>query len=127
MDEDVKMEKTWKPISAGILNIISGAFGALSVIALIIVIVAIDTWKFLVTVTPLEDLPFVASIINAVLITLLVLSIMHTVFPVVGGVFAIKRRKWGWALTGSIIAILVAFPLGVASTIFVAMSKDEFE
>jgi hypothetical protein len=48
-------------------------------------------------------------------------------FPIIGGVLALQRMKWGWALTGSIIAILGAFPLGVASTIFVVMAKDEFE
>jgi len=124
---ETTVQRTWKPTTAGILNVITGAISALSAIGLIIAITAADIWMFLIDVTPPEDLPFVASIINTVLITLLVLSIIHTVFPIVGGVFALQRRKWGWALAGSIIAILGVFPLGVASTIFVAMAKDEFE
>jgi len=55
------------------------------------------------------------------------LAIIVVVFPIIGGVFALQRVKWGWALAGSIIAIIAMFPLGVASTIFVAMAKGEFE
>ncbi len=121
------VEKTWKPIAAGILNIVSGAFSILGAIGLLVIVVSVDAWKLLVAVTPSEDLPFVAPIVNTILITLLVLSVIHIVFPIVGGVFAIKRIKWNWALTGSIVAIIGMFPLGVASTIFVAMAKDEFK
>jgi len=121
------MQKTWKPTTAGILSIISGAISALSVIGLIIAITAVETWKFVVDVIPPEDLPFVAPLVTTILIILLILSVLEAVFPIVGGVFALQRRKWGWALAGSIIAILGVFPLGVASTVFVAMAKDEFE
>jgi len=57
----------------------------------------------------------------------LVLSVIEAIFPILGGVYALQRRKWGWALAGSIIAIIGVFPLGVLSTIFVLMAKDEFE
>ncbi len=124
---ETTVKKTWKPITAGILNIISGALGAFFVIGLIIAIIAVDTWRFLLDVIPPVDLPFVVPLVNTILLVLLVLSIIETVFPIVGGVFALQRKKWGWALAGSIIAILGVFPLGVASTIFVAMAKDEFE
>ena len=74
-----------------------------------------------------QDLPFVAPILNTVLIIALVLTIIEAVFPIVGGVFALQRKKWGWALAGSIISILGVFQLGVLSTIFVSMAKKEFE
>lgn len=121
------MEKTWKPTTAGILNIISGALSALGAIGLIIAITAVETWTFLLDVIPPEDLPFVVPILSTVLIIALVLTIIEAVFPIVGGVFALQRRKWGWALAGSIISILGVFPLGVLSTIFVSMAKKEFE
>ena len=124
---ETTVKKTWKPTAAGILNIITGALNALGAIVLIIILTAVDTWKFFLGVIPAEDLPFIASIVNTMLIASLVMSIIHTIFPIVGGVFALQRRKWGWALAGSIIAILGTFPLGVASTIFVAIAKDEFE
>ena len=37
------MEKTWKPMVAGILNIVTGAFALLSVIGLVIGIVVIGS------------------------------------------------------------------------------------
>ena len=120
-------KKTWQPRLAGILNIISGSLRSFSVIGLVIVITVVDTSKFLMAIIPPEDLPFVAPMVNTILILLLVASVMETVFPIIGGVFALQRRKWGWALAGSIVAIFGMLPLGVASTILVAMAKDEFE
>ena len=121
------MKKTWKPTTAGILNIITGAINALGVLGLSIAITAVSTWTFILDAIPPEDLPFVAPIISTILIILLVLSIIEAVFPILGGVYALQRKKWGWALAGSIISILGVFPLGVLSTIFVSMAKDEFE
>jgi len=123
---ETTVRRTWKPTTAGILNIIVGALNALSAMGLIIAIIAvgkIDIMHFL----PPEDAPFIAPLVGTILIVLLVLSIIEAVFPIIGGVFALQRRGWGWALAGSIIAILRIFPLGIASTIFVAMAKEEFE
>ncbi len=120
------MEKTWKPTTAGILNIITGALSVLSAIGLIFAIIAIGNIN-IIRFLPPEEAPFIAPLIGTILIVLLVLSIIEAVFPIIGGIFALQRRKWGWALAGSIVAILGTLPLGVASTIFVAISKNEFE
>ena len=124
---ETTLQRTWKPIWAGILNIISGALSAISVIGLVFAIVAGDIRQSILDICPPEYLPFVVPLIPTILIILLLLSIIQTVFPIIGGVFALQRMKWGWALAGSIIAIVAMFPLGVASTIFVAMAKREFE
>jgi len=121
------MQKTWQPKLAGILNIISGSLRTFSVIGLLIVITVVDTPKLLITVIPPGDFPFIAPMVNTILILLLAASITEAVFPIIGGVFALQKRKWGWALGGSIVAIFGMLPLGIASTILVAMSKDEFE
>jgi len=120
-------QKTWQPKLAGLLNIISGSLRTFSVIGLLIVITVVDTPKFLLAVIPPKDFPFVEPMVNTILILLLVASITETVFPIIGGVFALQRRKWGWALGGSIVAIFGMLPFGIASTILVAMSKEEFE
>jgi len=121
------VKKTWKPDIAGVLNIISGAMNVFSVIGLVTVIVAGDIRQSILETCSPEDLPFVEPLIPTILIILLLLASIVALFPIIGGVFALQRMKWGWALAGSIIAIIAMFPLGVASTIFVVMAKDEFE
>ena len=45
---------------------------------------------------------------------------------VVGGIYALKRRLWGFALAGTILATICCTPLGVLAIIFVSMGKKEF-
>lgn len=120
---EASMKKTWKPTTAGILNITSGALNALGVIAFIIAITAVNAWQYLLDAVLTEELHFVAPLVSTMLIILLVLSIIEAVFPIVGGVFALQRRKWGWALAGSVISILRVLPLGIVSTIFVKLQR----
>ena len=48
---------------------------------------------------------------------------------IVGGIYALRRKKWGLALTGSIAALIVPWFwfLGIAAIVFTALSKSEFE
>jgi MFS family permease len=119
--------KTWKPTTAGILNIITGAFNIMGAIGLIIAIAIISSGAYVMQLLPPADAPFMAPMISTILIIALVITIIQAVLPIVGGVFALQRKKWGWALAGSTIAILGMFPLGVASTILVSLAKEEFE
>jgi hypothetical protein len=48
------------------------------------------------------------------------------ILSLVGGMFAVQRRHWAWALVGSIAAIFCFFPLGVAAVILVIMAEKEF-
>ena len=124
---DTTVKTTWKPTTAGILNIITGALNVLGAIGLVIAIIAVGSINIMRFLPPAEA-PFIAPLIGTILIVILVLSVTRAVFTIIGGVFALQRRKWGWALAGSIIAILGnTFLLGIASTIFVAIAKDEFE
>ena len=123
---EATVQRTWKPTTAGILNIITGALSALGAIGLIIAIIAVGNINIMGFLPPAEA-PFIAPLVTTILIVILVLSIIEAVFPIIGGVFALQRRMWGWALAGSIVAILGTLPLGVASTIFVAIAKNEFE
>ncbi|MFC1872844.1 hypothetical protein ACFLYV_03915 [Chloroflexota bacterium] len=125
MDSDI--QKTWKPTTAGILNIVSGVSSIGWVIWISILLTASSTWTFLLNAIPPDNLPLVAAVVNGFLIVLLVMSILEAGFCFWGGIYAIKRKKWGLALTGSIFAALSVFPLGVASIAFVASAKEEFE
>jgi hypothetical protein len=48
------------------------------------------------------------------------------VLAIVGGVYALKRRNWGLALTGAIAANFVFMPFGVVAVIFTTLAKSEF-
>ncbi|UCH50439.1 MAG: hypothetical protein JSV54_05295 [Chloroflexota bacterium] len=109
------------------MNIVAGALNALGAIGLIIAIIVISGSAYIIHFIPPADAPFILPIINTIMVICLVITIIQAVLPIVGGVFALQRRKWGWALAGSIIAILGMFPLGVASTILVSVAKEEFE
>ena len=58
---------------------------------------------------------------------LLALFLATGVVAIVGGIQALKRRRWGLALAGSICALLPPSTLlGVISTVFVTLARDEF-
>jgi hypothetical protein len=106
------MEKTWKPVTAGILSILSGAVAALVGIG---AIVKGDLARRMIFHRGGEIIG----------VLLLILGII----AVIGGIFAIRRRAWGLALAGAICAL---FPfqvavLGILDIIFVALSKGEFD
>ena len=79
-------EKTWKPTVAGILCIIAGAIGVISGIALAVFFASSGAgWFGAVTGAPLTILGIVA---------------------IVGGIYALRRRRWGLALAGSICTLI---------------------
>ena len=92
---ETTVNKTWKPIAAGILNIITGVLSGLGIIVIIVALTSMDTWLLLYDAIPAGDISFTASSINSILIGLLILSILHTVFPIIGGVLAIQRSGYG--------------------------------
>lgn len=123
---ETSVEKTWKPVTAGVLNIVSGGLQAIGALVLVVVIIFIGSWNMADYIEP-ADLPFVIPVLQLILGIALVFAIISAVIPIVGGVYALQRRKWGWALAGSIISILGNLPLGVLATIFVSLAKEEFE
>jgi hypothetical protein len=106
------VEETWKPTTAGTLNIIAGCFG----IAGGIYIANLNgiEWNFH---------PIVIAIIGVIGVSRIALGVIS----LIGGIMARKRRLWEIALAGSITAILCAPPLGIISTVFVSLGKKEFE
>ena len=49
------------------------------------------------------------------------------VFTLIGGIYALRRRRWGLALAGAICATFPAAPVGVPAIIFISITKREFE
>ena len=49
------------------------------------------------------------------------------IVALIGGIFTLKRRTWGFALTGAICALFPIVPLGIVAIIFLAVRKNEFD
>jgi uncharacterized membrane protein YozB (DUF420 family) len=115
------VQKTWKPTVAGILDIVVGS-GGIILVVLLIVGIMITGGAF--------DIPGIEAIPDFVpwLLTLIaVIAAAFNALILIGGIYAIQRKKWGLALASSIAAFIVSNVIGVCAIIFTALSKDEFE
>ena len=114
------MEKTSRPVTAGVLNIITGVIGL--------------TWAFTaffaffaMTVTLDIYIPIFAEFISAVVLAVAIISLLLSLLIMISGIFATQRKYWGLVLAGSIAAVLALFFLGIPALILVSLSKDEFD
>jgi hypothetical protein len=110
------MNRTWKPIAAGVLDIICGTVGFLSNIFVMIVL----RWGIHAVGEPLWILLQYVLFVAPFVIGGLALA---------GGIFATRRKRWILALAGSIAASInpYLFFLGIAAIILTVLSKNEFE
>jgi hypothetical protein len=105
------MERTWKGTTAGILTIIGGICG----IAVGAVLATVGT-AFLMGIPGLELMAGIGAGIIGI-----------GVIALIAGIFTLRRRSWGFALAGAILALFPIIPLGVLAIIFVAMGRSEFQ
>ena len=104
------MERTWKGTMAGILTIIGGICG-IAIGALVATLGSAFLWG-------IPGLELIAGI-GAGIIGIGVVAL-------IAGIFTLRRKSWGFALAGAILALFPIIPLGVLAIIFVAMGKNEF-
>ena len=130
MDTTVQtVQKTWKPMVAGILNIVSGALRILGSIAVLIGIMFFIPVATSVGPGPVPEFGrwLIPGVLETILVIATVFLLIVGIMPIIGGIYALQRKKWGLALAGSIVAIFGSSVMGILATIFVAMAKDEFE
>ena len=116
--------RTWMPRAAGVLTIIIGAVGVIEWVA--VAVLGILAWGWL----GMTDFDGLGIIITAVVAIMIIIGVVD----IIGGVFALKRRRWGLALAGSICAFFSFFfipvflnvPLAIAAIVLVIMAKGEF-
>ena len=122
-----RAQRTWKPIVAGIINLVVGVFTLLGTFITAVLIVGISGGVLAIS-RVYELIPlWLSGFLQGFSIITAILLIIVSVLPIAGGVYSLQRKNWPWALTGSIVAILSSVVLGIASTILIALSKDEFE
>ena len=122
------MQKTWKPVVSGILAIIAGCMGIGGGISIIIFGISLvdmpglyDEIGEMIQRAGTLGMPIqFASGLGAI-------PLAFGIMAIIGASFALRRRNWPLALTGSILAIPIGIPLGIISTVFVAQSRNEFK
>ena len=55
-----------------------------------------------------------------------IIFVLGIILSIVGGIFALRRRAWGVALTGSVGAFICVPFFGIAAIILIVMSKHLF-
>lgn len=108
----------WMPTVAGILSIIAGVIGlGLSGCAAVVGTLGGG-------VLAMFGLGYLGGIFAGLMAVPLILAVV----AIVGGIYALKRTKWGLALAGSICALVGPwFLLGIAAIVFVVLGKNEFK
>jgi len=111
------MEKTWRGTWAGILTIVGGCIG----IGSGAIVAALGG-----LIGELAEIPGLGAMIGAPLIVMGIIAL-------IAGIFALRRKAWGFALTGAILAIPCSLALfgggvvlGILAVIFVFMGRREF-
>lgn len=103
----------------GILSIVSGAIGVLSLFCWLIMAGVVERGYFNYERMVLQLIAFIYVVMGIICVILGIVAI-------IGGVFALKKKSWGVALTGAIASAITFFPCGIAAVIFVTMGKREF-
>ena len=117
------MKRTWMPVAAGILDIISGAVRVIGGIIILMLGWLGDGILSLLWfgIPGIEFIPY--RFLGIAAAPILILGIL----AIVGGIYALQRKTWGLALAGSICATFLGWFLGVPAIILTALSKKEFE
>jgi len=112
---DGAVKRSWMPAIGGIFNIVVG-----SLILVILFLFVIGSIITRLAESGIFDF-------NLSLVFMAGPAIIIGALAIIGGVFAVQKRKWRWALAGSIAAALVPIPLGIAAIILLSLSRNEFK
>ncbi|MCL2150076.1 MAG: hypothetical protein FWH51_04000 [Dehalococcoidia bacterium] len=116
----------WMPTASGVLNIVSGILGIFSSLVLLIV-AAVFQYIYKSHPISIEGDPEVFPLVASIFVFVGLVIIIPCIVSVVGGICSLKRKRWGWALAGSICSVLASNVLGIVAIIFIVMSKKEFD
>jgi hypothetical protein len=112
----------------GVLSIVSGAFGILWLLFFIgIGVVMLLIPRFDASFRSADTPEALFAVMAAFYMVIGLFYAIVGALAIVGGVFALKKRHWAWALAGSIAGTVVFMPCGIPAIIFIAMGKPEFQ
>jgi hypothetical protein len=108
---------------AGILSIVSGAFGVLGLGWALVGLFMMGS-MFRGGVMPYSPPREFFTIITVIYVFMGICSLILGVLAIIGGIFAIKKKKWGLALAGAIAGTVTFFPCGIPAIILISMAKQ---
>lgn len=113
--------------TGGILTIISGAW-SIFYIAMALMYILLFQWM-----STAPEFQKGSKMPPEVMLAITIIAAIFALFfalagalAIVGGVFALKKKRWAWSLAGAIAGAFLLFPTGIAGTILVTMGKSEF-
>ena len=115
----------------GILTIVSGSFSVFH-LAMFLFMIFLFRLGFSEPFFPPEAPPvdqFFSVFINIMTVFYGALGLFFVLLgalAIVGGINALKRKRWGLALAGAIASTFTFFPCGIAAVIFVSLARPEF-
>ena len=113
------MGKSWIPTVAGVLDLVAGGLALVGFAVL-------SLGLFVLTVAPdIDPDEFGIVVAKTVLVGLSFATLLIGLLALIGGVCALQRRRWGWALAGSIAAAFACPPLGVAAIILTVLAEKD--
>ena len=119
------MQKTWMSTVAGILQILSAGSKSLILFGLFVALIVVPVNPYIDPSGASGGVP-----VNLMALLLWGLSLpllISCILALVGGIYALHRKKWGLVLAGAIAAFLPFSLLGTAAIIFTVLAKGEFE
>ena len=119
----------------GVLSIVSGSLGVLSLLFFIgiAVMMLFMTGRFgqdFFYDSGFYDSGAPEGLFAMMAAMYIIIGICHALvgaLAIAGGVFALRKMHWGWALAGAIAGAIVFLPCGVPAIVFIAMGKPEFQ
>jgi hypothetical protein len=102
----------------GIFEIISGVFGLVFSTAWTVVAYTRDFFS---------GEHYGLADLYPVIVALLVLVILFSVGATIAGLFAVKKKRWNFALVGAIFSMIILFFFGIPALVFITKAKAEFD
>lgn len=122
------MERTWKPTTAGVLTIIAGGVGICA--GSLILLLAIPLGLGGALAEAIAEMDIIGGLLYGLsgMIGMIGAGMIGLgAVAIAGGIYALKRKLWNFALAGAILAAICSIPLGVLAIIFVSIGKKEFD
>ncbi len=114
---------------AGILTIISGAFGVFWLVggifsAYVMKMFIEQGYYYNPRSTDLP--PGFSNLMAAIYIGWGAFFGLVGIFAIIAGIYTLKRRSWGLGLAGAIAGTVTFFPTGIPAIIYTSLAKSEF-